>query len=308
LGSTEQHNENSRDGNTRDEENEQHNQHQNASARFSPQLRDLIAMDLRGHGQSAYASSYEPKYIAHDLYQFRREKYRRELEELLRAQEDNKGNTSHTTVDSKSIDALPQAIVMGMSLGGLSTLDHWIRYGTSLGGIIVDITPDNGRQRNEGMIALQGMKKSSLDEWVAWAREFNPHRSEESLKKRLQYSVGPNENGEWVWRTDPKFGLLFEKDTSDPHYWNWMWDELKKLRPSTDQTQVLIVRGGRSNVTKPEEVDKLVKIMNEGADREWVRSIEIENAGHSVQGDAPVEFYNAVCDHLRRIYSSRQKL
>lgn len=264
-------------------------------------LNQIVAIDLRGHGESSYAPSYHVKDFSEDLFQLRNLKYK----EWFSIND----NIKELSINSLNNEAIlnkygSKDLIIGMSLGGLTTIDHWIRYGTGFGGVIVDITPHY--KEYESMSPLQGMKFKTFDEWVKWSKKFNPNRSEESLRQRLKYSLMKNDDSDWVWRVDPKFGTF--KNTNGIKYSEWIWEQLKLLKPSSDRTNVLIIRGGKSKITTPQEVEELVNVMNYGCDRKWVRWIEIKEAGHSVQGDAPLEFTKAVEEHISQIFSPMSKL
>jgi pimeloyl-ACP methyl ester carboxylesterase len=223
--------------------------------------RPLVAIDLPGHGHSdgARAGSYDPISNAGDV--------------------------------ATAVRALaPKArAVVGMSLGGMTALalttvaPELVR---SL--VLVDITPGVDEHKARAIVAFVNGPESfpSFDELLARTIEFNPTRSEASLRRGILHNAEQREDGSWVWRharhrtgeaapaQHPDFGSL--------------WDALSDYR-----RPVMLVRGMRpqSVVDDADEAELLRR-------RPDARVEHVEEAGHSVQGDTPVELAALIADFV----------
>jgi pimeloyl-ACP methyl ester carboxylesterase len=185
---------------------------------------------------------------------------------------------------------LQNVILMGMSLGGLVALQTCILYPSDRIDkkcVIVDITP------NEIYQGAKEIRKSvnetlpvkPFEEWVQWAYSFNPKRPIDNLKKRLQYSLKRlGDTDMYTWKYDQKFKLdSTQKDSEE------MWDNLHILKQR--KMQFLLVIGGASQVTSKEGQQRFIEITG-------ARMALIENAGHSVQGDQPMQFTSRVLEFI----------
>jgi pimeloyl-ACP methyl ester carboxylesterase len=220
----------------------------------------VIAMDLRGHGDSSHTDLYRLDDFAQDVSLF---------------------------IEQKN---LQNVILMGMSLGGLVALQTCILYPSDRIDkkcVIVDITP------NEIYQGAKEIRKSvnetlpvkPFEEWVQWACSLNPKRPIDNLKKRLQYSLKRlGDTDMYTWKYDQKFKLdSTQKDSEE------MWDNLHILKQR--KMQFLLVIGGASQVTSKEGQQRFIEITG-------ARMALIENAGHSVQGDEPMQFTNRVLEFI----------
>jgi pimeloyl-ACP methyl ester carboxylesterase len=180
----------------------------------------------------------------------------------------------------------PEAkLVVGMSLGGLTatvlaaTRPELVRH---LG--IIDVTPGTDHAKAEPIIAfISGPEVfESFDELLARTIEHNPTRSESSLRRGVLHNaheVGPD--AQWSWRWDPT------RDTDRiPDFGN-LWDRVSEV-----QAPILFVRGGTSGVVGDEDVEELLRRQPE------TQVVVVDGAGHSVQGDRPVELAALLADAL----------
>lgn len=67
-----------------------------------------------------------------------------------------------------------------------------------------------------------------------------------------------------------------------------MWDEIKGIKCKT-----LTIRGSESKITTREQIEKLVSFIDGST---W---IEVEKAGHSVQGDNPDGLKSALLNFIQ---------
>jgi pimeloyl-ACP methyl ester carboxylesterase len=184
--------------------------------------------------------------------------------------------------------------VVGMSLGGVTAIalaaiaPELVR---SL--VLVDVTPGVDRDKASAIVAFVDGPESfdSFDDLLARTIAFNPTRSEASLRRGILHNAVQRDDGTWVWRyarhralapplTDagaaPDGGALFAS----------LWDALSDLR-----VPVMLVRG-----TTPQSV------VDDADEAELVRRCpharveHVAGAGHSVQGDKPVELARLIAD------------
>jgi pimeloyl-ACP methyl ester carboxylesterase len=79
----------------------------------------------------------------------------------------------------------------------------------------------------------------------------------------------------WVWRHHPgNVGGVQFKGIGDQQ----AWDDLSSIH-----VPILLVLGGDSTVVKPENIEEFERRQPDA------RVVTVEGAGHSVQGDKPVE-------------------
>ena len=214
--------------------------------------RPLIAIDLPGHGHSdgPAASSVDVEGNAADVAQ------------AVRA-------------------AAPDARgVVGMSLGGLT--------GIALAGlapelvralVLVDVTPGVNEHKGSTIAEFINGPESfpNFDEILARTIQYNPTRTESSLRRGILHNAVQREDGSWVWRY-MRFRAA-EQPAEAFRGFNKLWDTVSGLK-----MPVMLVRGMRpqSVVDDDDEVELLRRVPH-------ARIEHVAEAGHSVQGDTPVE-------------------
>ena len=214
--------------------------------------RPLIAIDLPGHGHSdgPAASSIDPQGNAADVA------------DVIRA-------------------AAPAARgVIGMSLGGLTTI--------ALGGlapelvramVLVDVTPGVNERKGSVIAEFINGPESfpNFDEILARTVEYNPTRTVSSLRRGILHNAQQREDGSWVWRYMRFRGA--EQPGEAFQRFNTLWDTVSGLK-----MPVMLVRGMReqSVVDDADEAELVRRVPH-------VRIEHVAEAGHSVQGDTPVE-------------------
>ena len=184
--------------------------------------------------------------------------------------------------------------VVGMSLGGITTIALAARHPALVRKLVlVDITPGVNREKSSQITAFVNGPESfpDFDSILARTVEFNPTRTESSLRRGILHNALQREDGTWVWRY-ARHRLAGEGETGapvDPHdHFNRLWEAVSGI-----QVPVMLVRGMRpqSVVDDADEAELLRRLPD-------ARIEHLEEAGHSVQGDTPVELAALIADFV----------
>ena len=223
--------------------------------------RPLVAIDLPGHGHSdgGIGGSLDVRRNARDV------------EIVVRA-------------------LAPDArMVVGMSLGGMTSLaladlapDLVRRLA------LVDVTPGvDGPKAQQITAFIDGPETfPSFDELLARTIEFNPTRTESSLRRGILHNAMQLDDGSWVWR----YRRISEPGGEGGHPdFSSLWDVL-----GATTMPLMLARGllPQSVVDDADEAEVLRR-------RPDAVIVHFERAGHSIQGDQPVELAAALagfCD------------
>ncbi len=227
--------------------------------------RPLVAIDLPGHGHSD-----------------------------RRAGGSHGGSSPQTAAEDVAvvIRALaPDAqAVVGMSFGGLVTIvladiaPELVRRV-----VLVDVLPglDFAHARHISDFVDGPPTFPSFDDILARTVEFNPTRSESSLRRGILHNALQLDDDSWVWRHS-RWRLDTDTDTEptavattapDGSLFNDLQDTLGRI-----DAPVLLARGLRSN-----------SVLRDADETEFRRRlpsglvVHFAEAGHSIQGDMPVE-------------------
>lgn len=176
--------------------------------------------------------------------------------------------------------------VVGMSLGGMTTIalarDHSELVQKM---VLVDITPGVNQEKTKQITDFVNGPATfpSFEELLERTIQFNPTRTVESLRRGILHNALQLEDGSWVWRyrrpgADPLPG--HNTDTPAPRpTTEGMWDAIENFKKP-----LLFVRGMRSqSVVSDDDEAELRKRAPQA------QVIHAQEAGHSVQGDMPVE-------------------
>lgn len=234
--------------------------------------RPLLAIDLPGHGHSDGASS---------------------------AAGAQTSAASLAADVAKVIDQLaPSArAVVGMSLGGLTSIAlTGARPDLVRSLILVDVTPGVTSEKAKVIHSFVNGPTSfpSFDEILARTVEFNPGRTVASLRRGILHNAEQQADGSWVWR-HRRHGGPNESPTaaaSGEERMNalaGLWDVV-----SASTMPLMLVRGMRpqSVVDDTDEAELLRR-------RPDALIEHVAEAGHSVQGDTPVELARLIADFPR---------
>ncbi len=234
-----------------------------------------IAIDLRGHGDSDWASdgAYEFAHFASDLVAI-----------------------------SAKLDRKPALI--GASLGGLAGIvaEGQLSPGSFASLTLVDITPQmeaTGVARVVGFMAAHAREGfASPDEAARVISEYLPHRPRRKASAGLAHYLRQKPDGRYYWHWDPAFidGVMRRHpqngDLGD-HGLSELSDAAMKL-----SLPVHLVRGGSSDLVSPEAVAHFRKLVPHAA------YSDIADATHMVVGDQNDVFGAAIADFLIRTHAA----
>jgi pimeloyl-ACP methyl ester carboxylesterase len=229
--------------------------------------RPLVAIDLPGHGHSGWRDDarYDPATLAADI--------------------------------APAVSALaPHArLVVGMSLGGLTSMMLAARFPHLVASLVmVDITPGVNRHKAKAVIDFVNGPQSfaSFDDLLARTLEHNPTRSVSSLRRGILHNARQLDDGSWQWRYDRRghatTGSSDVADAATPTALSPLWDEFSAVT-----CPVLLVQGGASPVVDDDDIAEARRR------QPGLRRVVVDGAGHSVQGDRPVELAALLADELR---------
>jgi esterase len=227
--------------------------------------RPLVAVDLPGHGHSGWRDdgAYSPMNLADDV------------------------------AAVVAAHAPTAAAVVGMSLGGLTSMQLAVRHPELVRSLVmIDITPGVNAAKTKAITDFVDGPQSfaSFDDLMARTKEHNPTRTESSLRRGILHNAHQLPDGSWQWRYDRSSharrtadtpdapGTPEVPDTATTPTLSPLWDDFGSIT-----VPMMLVRGSLSPVVDDDDVA-------EARRRQPTLRIElVDGAGHSVQGDRPVE-------------------
>lgn len=232
--------------------------------------RPLLAVDLPGHGHSQWRDdgAYSPANLADDV-----------------------------AVVVAAHAPRARAIV-GMSLGGLTSMELAVRHPDLVRSLVmIDITPGVNAAKTKAITDFVDGPQSfaSFDDLLARTKEHNPTRTESSLRRGILHNAHQLPDGSWQWRYDRSSHARRAGAATD----SAATDEASEATATADATAaalsplwddfgsitvpIKLVRGSLSPVVDDDDIA-------EARRRQPTLDVEIvDGAGHSVQGDRPVE-------------------
>ena len=146
----------------------------------------------------------------------------------------------------------PQASgVVGMSLGGLTTIALADGHPDLVRKVVlVDVTPRVEGPGAAAIVAFVNGPESfaDFDELLARTMEFNPTRSESSLRRGILHNALQREDGSWVWRYRRFTGGSESPERSLPA--EDLWDALERIA-----VPIMLVRGMRVGSVVDDEAE-----------------------------------------------------
>ena len=219
--------------------------------------RPLVAIDLPGHGHSDGPA------------------------EGVLSYDRNAGDVA-TAIEQLAPEA---GAVVGMSMGGLTTIALvGLRPDLVRRVVLVDVTPGVNQEKASAITAFIDGPESfpDFDELLRRTIEFNPTRTESSLRRGILHNALQREDGSWVWRY-----LRFKVDRAELDV-SALWDVI-----GTIEVPLMLVRGMRPQ-----------SVVDDADEAELVRRLpgarieHVEEAGHSVQGDDPLTLARLLDDFV----------
>jgi pimeloyl-ACP methyl ester carboxylesterase len=194
---------------------------------------------------------------------------------------------------AKVIEALvPDAeVVVGMSLGGMTAIAlAAARPDLVKKMVLVDVTPGVDATKSKAITDFVRGPATfpNYDELLARTIEHNPTRTESSLRRGILHNAEQQDDGSWVWRYRRSDGTGLVTEGEGHPQFGALWDALE-----ASSEPVLLVRGMLSQ-SVVDDAD-VVELMRRRPD---AQVIEVPNAGHSVQGDTPLELAEMIRDFL----------
>lgn len=182
------------------------------------------------------------------------------------------------------------AAVTGMSLGGLTAISLSARHPDLVRGLVlVDVTPGVDETKSAPIAAFIDGPSSfaSFDELLARTIEFNPTRSVSSLRRGILHNAVQQPDGSWVWR----YARFRDQEVRSPPDFGDLWGAISALH-----VPLMLVRGMApgSVVDSADEAELLRRYPEATVAR-------VEGAGHSVQGDRPLELAALLASFLDRL-------
>ncbi len=212
--------------------------------------RPVLAVDLPGHGHSDWRDDHD---------------YRPQT-------------TAPDVAHTLEVHAPNSHTVAAMSLGGLTALALQL-HGHPLPErlVLIDITPGVNHEKSSAIEAfLRGPETfASFDEILERTVLFNPTRSESSLRRGILHNARKRPDGRWEWRYDLPEQVPEDLAQFDP---SELWAAV-----SDYPGRLFLARGGTSPVVDDDDVAELMRLRPDA-------HVEVfAEAGHSIQGDQPVE-------------------
>lgn len=176
--------------------------------------------------------------------------------------------------------------VVGMSLGGLTTIavaqvaPELVRKV-----ILVDVLPGIKGARAEHIVSFVNGPETfdNLDELLAWTSRYNPTRSLSSLRRGILHNAEQLPDGTWSWRWARHRPHTISDGSPDGDIgggiYASLWDSLAALK-----APLLLVRGMRADSVLDDEDEEELRHRLPTA-----TIAHIDGAGHSIQGDSPLE-------------------
>jgi pimeloyl-ACP methyl ester carboxylesterase len=177
--------------------------------------------------------------------------------------------------------------VVGMSLGGMSSIALTAQAPELVRALVlVDITPGVTAEKAAPVTNFVNGPASfdSFDELLARTIEHNPGRSESSLRRGILHNAVQREDGSWVWRY-ARFRTP-AGETQHPEFGDW-WAAISDIT-----VPIMLVQGLAWSVVDDADVAELRRRQPS------VRVEGVEGAGHSIQGDRPLELTALIEDFL----------
>lgn len=220
----------------------------------------VIAVDQRGHGDSAWApgGEYDRASYVEDVGNF---------------------------VDHLGMEDL---VLVGLSMGGSNSVAYAAAHPDRVKAlVVVDVGPEPARSGGRAVNNFVAQKDvlDTYEEFVQRVIDYSPFRPEWQIRGSLRHSLMQRSDGKWTWKYDPVLRdparrAQQQSVREDPASRWELWERIA--------CPTLIIRGEQSDVLSSEVAERMLE-RNRNS-----RLVEVPNAGHRVPGDNPVAFEEAV--------------
>jgi pimeloyl-ACP methyl ester carboxylesterase len=207
----------------------------NALARHLGDRVHLIAMDVRGHGESEWSPDGAYRYAdqAADL--------------------------------AALADALVPGpfVLIGTSMGGIIAMAYATEHGARLRGLVInDIGPDAeaGTSRITGMVGSRPEDFATLEAAMAYRREVSPITAARPVDDQRELALGvlrTRADGRWGWKMDPAY--IAQRVARGAPTRPAVWPALAALECPT-----LVVWGSDSDVLSKAQARRMVETLPQG--------------------------------------------
>lgn len=237
-----------------------------SARRLSGEGWSTFNVDLRGHGTSLWSasSSYGLDHFAAD-------------------------------VDAVVSSLSSPPVLIGASLGGAAALESLGRRPYSARGLVlVDVSPfvqSSGANRIREFMTSNSDGFETLEDVAVAVAAYLPHRPRPSNPEGLIKNLRRN-GDRWFWHWDPAF---LDSAFDLPVHRNPLIDPARLgAAAATLRVPTLLIRGGKSDVLEPSDVDRFLEIVPHA------EYAEIADAHHMVAGDDNSVFDAALQNFLVR--------
>ncbi len=234
----------------------------NALARRFHDRRHFIALDVRGHGESAWSAA--------GAYQ-----YGDQVADLAAA------------VDKLGFSRFA---LVGTSMGGIIAMAYAGAHAERLTHLVInDIGPDveTGSQRITQMVGSRPDEFPTLDDAMAYRRQMSPIVAGRSVEDQRELALGvltQRADGRWIWKMDPAY--IQQRVRSGAPARPALWPALQRVTCPT-----LVVWGTDSDVISEEQAKRMVATLPKG------ELVVVPGVGH-----APTLVEPAVVAALERFF------
>jgi pimeloyl-ACP methyl ester carboxylesterase len=207
----------------------------NAMARRLQVRAHVIAMDVRGHGESAWSPD--------GAYQYA----------------DQAGDLA-TLVDQLGVERF---VLIGTSIGGVIAMVYAAQHADRLRGLALnDIGPEieAGSSRITGMVGSRPADFASLDEAMGYRRQTSPITAARPLEDQEETARGvlrERSDGRWAWKMDPAY--IEQRIARGAPVRPPLWPALETLPCPT-----LVIWGTDSDVLSETQAKRMVEALPKG--------------------------------------------
>ena len=207
----------------------------NAVARRLEDRAHLVAMDVRGHGESAWSPDGAYGYA------------------------DQAGDLA-ALVDELRFDRF---VLIGTSMGGIIAMAYAAQHPQRLRGLVInDIGPDAeaGSSRITGLVGSRPADFASLDEAMEYRRQTSPITAARPLEDQRETALGvlrQQADGRWAWKMDPAY--IEQRVKRGAPMRPQLWPALETLPCPT-----LVVWGADSDVLSEAQAKRMTTALPKG--------------------------------------------